>query len=156
MVDERIKEFLVTSFQSYIWNEVVARLVENTVPAENIVRLRYTYGHFLFYRNQPWNPGYLELPFPSPRIRLPEDLKSLYDKVLNNMDIPDIEHLRTTVKGWVFKSHRRTLKIVTEIDHHWEWDPEHPGKRIWTLKFSLPPGSYATMLIRRVFWKEQV
>ncbi len=153
MVPPRMVEFLVNSFQSLIWNRVTAKLVEEEVPPERLIRVRYMYGHFVFYRQTPWNPPCRELPFPSPRIQLEPEIADPYNQVLKELGIEGIDKLRTTVKGWLFKSHRRELKIVPSLQYQNRWDPEHPGKQIWELEFALPPGAYATILIRRIFWK---
>ncbi len=152
MVDEKIKEFMVNSLQSFIWNQVLSEMIESKADTK-VIKQRYMYGFFLFPKGK-WDIGIEEIPFPSPRIRLEGELEDFYNKVLQRLGVASLQHLRTTIKGWLFKSHRRKVKIVPDVQGHCDWDKEHPGKYVWKLFFSLPPGSYATMLIRRVFWKE--
>lgn len=153
-VDEFTKNILINALQSYIWNLALAELVRQELPEENLLQIRVFDTKLPFPQNINWEPNLKELPTPSPRLKLEPPVEKLYTKALEKMGLSSVNELKSTVKGWLFKSHRRRTKIVPQVHYSVEHDPEHPGKFLWRLSFSLPSGSYATLVLKRIFWRK--
>ncbi|BAT70902.1 tRNA pseudouridine13 synthase [Thermosulfidibacter takaii ABI70S6] len=154
MVDDFTQNILINAFQSYLWNMALAEIVTKDIPPENLFYIKIFDRKFPFYKNFAWKPSVNELPTPSPRLKLEGSVKEAYQKVLSEIGIPSIENLRSTVRGWIFKSHRRQTKIMPKISYSYSFDEGRPGKYVWVLDFSLPSGSYATLVLKRVFYRE--
>ncbi len=156
MVDEFTKSILISALQSYIWNLAVEEMVESTVEKRHIIKIPVFDRRLPFYRGIDWIPPCLELPTPSPRLKLSPEVEGFYTAALKRMGLSGVEEMRTSVKGWLLKSHRRRVKLIPKVEYSVEDDPERPGKSLWRLSFSLPSGSYATLVIKRIFWRELV
>jgi tRNA pseudouridine13 synthase len=52
----------------------------------------------------------------------------------------------------LFFSRGERAALCSPAEMHFEWneDDRHPGKRKLRLKFELPRGSYATLLVKRI------
>lgn len=156
LVDQEYLFFLGNVYQSYLWNEVLREILIHL--GLNHFTIPYQVGEFCFYRKIP-NETFkllqgLKIPYPSPKIHVEErpelPLKELYLKVLSREGFMDFKDLRTFIKGLVFKTYPRPA-IVFPRNLVWERLEE----RIVRLKFFLEKGSFATIVIKRVFYGDK-
>ncbi|OAQ21796.1 tRNA pseudouridine(13) synthase TruD [Thermosulfurimonas dismutans] len=154
LIDAEYLLMLAHAYQAYLWNEILRRYLNRrnldhfTVP--------YLLGEFAFY--EKLSPEALEelsslrLPLPSPRLKLTPDVRILYEEVLTREGIPALSKLRTLVKGLVFKTYPREAVIFPEgLTFSLQEDERHPGKKKAVFRYFLPKGSYATLVLKRIF-----
>jgi len=139
--------FYINAYQSYLWNEVVAAYLQKNLPSFSSAA--YSEGTFVFSDAQ--------LPQASvPILGYATDLtgsafKELYEELMR------LEHL--TTKDFILKElpelisegTSRNLYVNVNLSVQYEKDDRHPGKYKALVKFSLPPGSYATLVIKKMF-----
>lgn len=93
----------------------------------------------------------LKIPYPSPKMQVQDTpqipLYSLYLKVFKREDLEDFKALRSFIKGLIFKSYPRPA-IIFPID----LTCEKLTDKTYKIKFFLEKGSYATLIIKRLFY----
>ncbi len=153
LVDSEYLLMLAHAYQAYLWNEILKLYLEKRGLVH--FRLPYLLGEFFFYQELPPEVreelSALRLPLPSPRLKLSEDLRGLYEEVLRREGIPGLSRLRTLVKGLIFKTYPREA-VVFPGDLSCEiLERKEPSVRDVRLRFFLPRGSYATLVLKRIF-----
>ncbi len=147
LVDSEYLLLLAQAYQAYLWNEILKLYLLRRGLVH--FRLPYLLGELYFYRELPPEESELftlKLPLPSPRLRLSERWRDLYQEVLRREGIEDLSRLRTLVRGLVFKTYpREAVVFPREMSFRFE-DP-----RTVRLRFFLPRGSYATLVLKRLF-----
>jgi tRNA pseudouridine13 synthase len=140
--------FYLHSYQSYLFNRYLSNLIVNSSKKQ--WNCKYSLGKFNF--------SDLEVQTKIPLISFDTDLKEFpfYEEILNeeNISLDDfiikqLPHLidETTFRASVVKV--EDLKITYEKDEIYE------NKNKAILSFSLPPGSYATILLKKIFTQPQ-
>ena len=148
LVDKEYLFFLCNVYQSYLWNKVCLEFLN----AKGILLLKvkgriFDYGFYLNLKEGTLN--FLKetyIPLPGPKISVNNELRELFNNILKKEGIPCIEALRTRIKGGVFKSSLRSVVVFPKI---YSWEEVKKGR--WECEFFLPKGSYATLVIRRIF-----
>ena len=166
-IEASYRAMLLFEYQSYLWNEGVRRLLANLLPREALFPMPYQAGTLLFHKDAP---GELlrelrHLTFPllahdskieDARIQAAVDWVLGKEKIqLSDLQIPEAKRLL------FFKHEERPLivypqKLVLGKPSH---DELNPGFKKINVAFTLPPGSYATLTIKRLFhfsWLEDV
>lgn len=153
-VDDREKTILISAYQSYIWNRVTVELIRRNFSDDDLIEVPQLYGTISFYRTLE-GKDYLrdiEIPAISPKMRLEGDLKTIVEEVLKAEGIDGIENFKLPLSGWLFRSYKRRLIVFPEeLKYYKDLDEINPGKKKWVLKFRLPSGSFATILLKRIF-----
>jgi tRNA pseudouridine13 synthase len=116
----------------------------------------YLAGDLLFYRKlkNSRTVTHMRLPMVTHDLTLRFPEGDLVRSVLAEEDIrlKDFSLSRLRFRGIRFKKHWRTV-IVQPQDLHMlsaKPDDRYPGKQKLTLCFTLPPGSYATLVVKRL------
>lgn len=155
------------AFQSWIWNEALADVITELVPAEQRFALPYAAGEHVFYRRLPSASEQalraMVLPLPdhatSPAEPLARQaLERAFARVgLRQEDFrlrwpaapPDCAAPRPS---WEFRQQDRPLLVTPE--NLWLSAPRrdrlHPGRLAVRLRFQLPAGAYATLVVKRL------
>lgn len=150
---------IVEAFQSYLWNKVAATLVETIAHAHpndaaRSIRARDDFALMLFPTAEAIAPSDRgrELPMPAPWTSVPSWAAEAYDRVLREEHLT-LDQLRIPgLRRPAFDAFDRplfalatTFSMTTpELD-----ELSKGGKRLkCTLRFDLPSGSYATVLLR--------
>jgi tRNA pseudouridine13 synthase len=158
-LDRRLRAMVVFELQSAIWNDAVCRYLRRAVPARDQLVLRYQLGTLVFPRSLPPNL------FPDIRLRTfpllapdskftDEDVKIACENALQREGLTlsglQVERLR----AFHFKHEERPLFIFPGSLRASEPRPDEVNRRRLkvVLSFTLPPGAYATLVVRRVFW----
>ena len=152
LVDREYLFFLGNAYQSFLWNEVLKEVL-NTLKV-SCFEIDYIAGTLKFYKEVPDNAWKvlkdLKLPLPSPKLCLekePINLEEIYQSVCQREGIPGLEKFRSFVKGLVFKTYPRPA-VTFPQNLTWEKLDETTVK----LKFFLEKGSYATLVIKRLYY----
>jgi len=147
----------LSAWQSHLWNRMLSRWLTNHVPADQLVRIRLKTGDVVMPRAMPelaraaWDT--LTLPLPSARLKMDPDAPwaGVVTAVMADEGIP-LEQMR--IKGMqrpYFSKGDRVGKISVE-NVTWETgdDELNQGRQKLVLRFELPRGSYATMIVKRL------
>jgi tRNA pseudouridine13 synthase len=149
-------EMFVNAYQSWLWNETLVRVLSGA--GLSLERIRYTHGEFAFYRAlSPADDRYLTrlvIPAPGPRAVYSSDrVAAASGAVLGaeGLTLTGLK-LRFRIKGLFFKPYGRPaivrprgLTVTRALA-----DELYPGCLKLTLSFFLPPGSYATLVTKRL------
>jgi tRNA pseudouridine13 synthase len=146
----------INSYQAYLWNEILALFLESLEGVE-LKPVAYRFGKLYFYKEIPEGlKDYLlglYLPAPAPKAKFDKKIEALVKEVLRKegMSIEDLK-LKLKMRGVYFKPYLRKVVVRPEDleSKGLEADEIYPGKMKLELSFSLPPGSYATILIKRL------
>lgn len=158
-IDQKYRALILFEWQSWVWNEGVRRLLQLTLPREHLFVMPYQAGTLLFHRDaDPKVLSYLRtVQFPL----LGPDSTFTDEKVreaamwalgkekfkLNELVIPG-------AKGRLFFKHEPRPALVTPekfVVGKPRPDEINRGKIKVNIAFTLPPGSYATLVVKRLF-----
>jgi tRNA pseudouridine13 synthase len=158
-IDADHRAMLLFTYQSYLWNEGVRRLLQLLLPREHLFPIPYQAGTLLFHRDAP--PEVVErlreatFPLLSPN-SAPEDpdVRDAVAWVLGKekLKLPDLA-IQQAPKLLYFKHEERPVlvyphKLVIGQPSH---DELNRGYGKVNVAFTLPPGAYATLVIKRLF-----
>lgn len=142
-------------YQSYLWNEVLKRLIKE--KKSGLYSSKGAVGEYLFYRSlDPRESSYwqgLTIPTVASNMKVTNDeIGQIYGKVLeeNGLRLPMFNLTKT--RQAFFKTIPR-YAVVRPQNLSFQKSEESIDRRskTLTLTFGLPRGSYATMLIKRLF-----
>jgi tRNA pseudouridine13 synthase len=145
-----------SAYQSYLWNEVLRRII-SSMPELSLRIYPGTAGDYIFYtRPEEKDFSYLKdlsLSTPGPKAKMPDDLsQNIYARVLSDNGIIAAMFNKTKLRQAFFKAFQReAIVIPAGLDFDVSGDEIYKGKKKLGLRFTLPAGSYGTMLIKRVF-----
>jgi len=141
-----------STYQAYLWNNLVERLIR--FYTKDLVEYRGNYWNYVFYNSREvfLYLKDLSLPLASSKTKMPNELTDkIYREIIEERGIkPAYFNLRKFRKVY-FKPTERKVVVIPQIKNFSLSDDEiYKGKRILYLNFSLPRGSYGTMLIKRL------
>lgn len=134
------------AFQSLLWNRMLAAYIARHAAVS--IGVPYSHGELLFPQERV---AEIRLPLPGFAIEgLAPEAEELLHEALNSAGLAPRDFvLRQFPNLSLTGDMRAAFMNVQEFTlSELEPDEEFPGKRQVTASFSLPPGSYATMLIR--------
>ena len=147
-VSKKMLTFYLNAYQSYLWNEAVHTYIKNHVKKTWTVD--YQCGELMFSKEKMSNAivpllGYL-IQFRDP------EFKIIYENLM--------EHEGITLDAFTFRSmpelrsegnERNMIIELGTISCTYSKDERHKGKTKCVMNFTLPSGSYATMIIKKMF-----
>jgi tRNA pseudouridine13 synthase len=159
-LDRRLVLLTLQSYQSYLWNGICARMVSEKSAAGGFRSVTYPfkYGDLVFYRALPEStfhalsglridvPGY-DSVYEDPQIaRIASELLQKEGITLSDLKVKKLFHVRV-------KSVGRDFNVIPERFEVLDAGPDdmYPGKRKIRIGFFLKRGSYATLIIKRLF-----
>ena len=155
-IDPALRRLYLAAFQSHVWNRMLGRWLQEVCPSEDLFEVPWRGPRLIMYRQlDEATRGQLaaaSLPLPSARLHLEEGpIRRLVTEVVGEMGL-ELRQMRVKYprdsffsKGW-----RHAIFFPEQLRHESLPDELHPGRRKLTLRFLLPRGSYATLLIRRI------
>lgn len=157
-----IREIHVNAYQSYLWNECVKEIIRTCINGKKIYSVKYSVGSLYFYKDIS-SEEQLRIPsiFPtlSDKVKLTDFDNKIVSKVLSNEKIILQDLDIKSVTGNFFKTRKRTvivkpenLEISAPEEDELNSINGKPQKK-FTLSFSLPKGSYATIITKKIFNK---
>jgi len=158
-IETRYRTLLLYEYQSYLWNEGVRRLLLSYLPEEEMISLRYQAGRLLFPRELP-REALEDLRRRTFPLLGPD---STFDDARTARAVFETlrrEHIRLEdlalphLPGMFFKHEERPVviypgKLVVGKPRP---DELNRGRLKVNVAFTLPPGAYATLVTRRLFW----
>lgn len=151
-----IRSIWLSAFQSDLWNRMVAALLRRIATSEQLVEYEIGPRRLPFHRTladeqQRQLEGF-SLPLPSARTRWTEGIaRELADEVLAEEGMASRElRVKYPRDSFFSKGDRQVLFRPAELRSEADADERYPGRRKLTLQFTLPRGSYATILVKRI------
>ncbi len=158
-IDAAYRALLLFTYQSWLWNEGVRRLLQLALPRTALFPLRYQAGTLLFHQDgDPETLRWLRgLTFPllgpdtppgEPRVREAVEWVLGKEKLrLDQLRIPGAERLL------FFKHEERDVLVQPSklVLGRTQPDELNRGFAKLNVAFTLPPGSYATLVVKRLF-----
>jgi len=160
LIEKHLRFLIVTSYQSYLWNEIVKLYLKKNLEENNLIPLSYQIEKFtldlLFYHSLPeekieqWKN--LSFPLPVHNLELNKELKEIYEEVLAREDLTlEDFKLRGMKETYFPKDERKIIILPEELEIlSIKSDKLNPQRLSAEISFSLPSGSYATLLIKRL------
>lgn len=156
-IESRPRAMILFEYQSYLWNEGVKEVIRSLFHEDACLSLGYQAGRLLFPVEGP-RSAFEELrkmsfpllsagsPLPNPRIR------AAVERVFQRERLTQLQ--LTLPKGLFFKHEERPIvvepgKLVVGKPAD---DEMNRGFAKVNVAFTLPPGAYATLVTRRLFW----
>jgi|SRR3989344_950561 len=144
--DKNILKFYINAYQSYLWNRVVAELLRKN---KDYSEVDYSLGKFVFLKNKIKN-------FKVPLLNFDTEFNNkLIEEVYNNiMKIEGISKgsfLIREVPELINEGVERDVFVDVKIKSSFMEDELDKGKFKQILEFKLPKGSYATLLVKKMF-----
>lgn len=157
-ISTRIRLIHLYTYQSYLWNESVSEYLQKRITKGNQLRLLTDAGSVTAYREvDPTERARLLLktfPLLAPDVKITDpDIRAAVSRVLERENLTLAKLKVPGVEGFAFKAEERPLVVVPK--HMRAMKPEddelaHGFSKI-RLRFELPRGSYATMVVKRLF-----
>jgi tRNA pseudouridine13 synthase len=142
IVPRKILMFFVHAYQSWLWNEMVAELIGDGSVVQ------YSLGKFVF--GEVENRHIPVLGFGSEIEN--SELNSVIKNLLGSEDITIRDFIIREIPEVSCEGTSRSLVVdVKDFVLSVEDDKLHKGKKKVTLQFMLPKGSYATIVVKKLF-----
>ncbi|MGA9520901.1 MAG: tRNA pseudouridine(13) synthase TruD [Myxococcaceae bacterium] len=165
-IDSNYRALLLFEYQSYLWNEGVRRLMQLLLPREHLFPAPYQAGTLLFHRDAPpevlryLRDGTFPLLAPNSTFTDPK-VKEAVEWVLGKEKLTlDKLRIAEAPRMLYFKHEERPVLVYPGklVLGRRTRDELNRGSVKLNVAFTLPPGSYATLVIRRLFhfsWQEE-
>jgi tRNA pseudouridine13 synthase len=164
-LEPRYRALILFTYQSYLWNEGVKLWLLELFARKALIQIPYQVGALLFPREAPaatarlLREGTFPLLGPDSAQYLPEGdgsaaaVRRAVESTLRREKLT-LPGLRIPDAPLFFKHEERPLTVVPGklIAGPAERDQYFAGKWCVRLSFTLPSGSYATLVVRRLFW----
>ncbi len=144
-----------SAYQAYLWNEVLRRLVVKR--GGDVFSQKGLAGNYIFScAKNPLDDNYwlqASIPTVGSKMQVSDsEIDTITKKVLQENNLTLSAFNIKKIRQAYFKSNPRKAAVVPEkLASDCSDDEKNPGKKKIILKFELPPGSYATMFIKRLF-----
>jgi tRNA pseudouridine13 synthase len=156
-IRRELRSLYFSAFQSHLWNLLLARTIEAETRPDQRVAIDFKVAALPIHRRldpeQARLLASIRLPLPASRTPLPPEgpIRDLALAVASEMGLA-WEDLRVKGLKDVFfsKGERPALFFPSEPSHHRAADDLYPGRVQVTLRFDLPKGAYATLVVKRV------
>ncbi len=153
-ISRELLNLYLLAYQSYIFNESLKRYI--AAYAADTATMPYTVGSFLFHRKLADVSAACEctIPMVNEKTSLHGDIGAMVKSVLDaeGITLKDFSLRAMRFRGVRFKSFERKANIIPErfTCHKPTQDDLYRQRKKMTLAFTLPAGSYATLLLKRL------
>jgi tRNA pseudouridine13 synthase len=152
-----IRTLYLSAYQSYLWNRMLSVWLEDNVPAADLIGVGQRLGELPMPRRLSRamldQVGALSLPLHSARNHLDDSdpRKPYFDRILAEEDLTLEQFKLKGFRALFFsKGERAAWCFPRDLDARDARDEEHGRKMKLTLRFELPRGSYATLVVKRI------
>ncbi len=158
-IDADYRALLIFTYQSYLWNEGVRRLLQLAFPREQLFPIPYQAGTLLFHSGGDkatldWLRG-LSFPLVGPTSTFPDEkVKEAMTWVLGREKLGLEQLVIPEARKLLFFKHEERPVLVTPhklVIGRAGDDELNRGFKKVNVAFTLPPGSYATLVVKRLF-----
>jgi tRNA pseudouridine13 synthase len=151
-----LRSIYFSAYQSYLWNLMLGRLIERSTRPDQRAPIDFKVATLPLHRHldaeQARSLAAWRIPLPASRTPLPEGpQRELALEVLGGLGLA-WDELRVRYLKDVFfsKGTRQALFFAEDFSHQTSDDELYPGRRKLALRFALPKGAYATMVVKRL------
>ena len=158
-IDSSYRAMLLFTYQSYLWNEGVRRYLQMLLPREHLFPMKYQAGTLLFHRDAKTEvlDALREATFPllAPDSQFKDPLvKQAVDWVLGRekLTLQDLR-IEEASRMLYFKHEERPIVVIPHklVIGRVQNDDLNRGYLKTNIAFTLPPGAYATLVVKRLF-----
>jgi len=154
IIDKELLNLYLLAYQSYIFNRALYALIEKY--GTNNVAVAYSVGRFLFYHELKaahiLNKS--EIPMLNEKVKLSDTIGDIIAAILDTegIQLKDFNLRNMRFRGVGFKSFSRSPILFPShfVISQPQDDELYPHLKKMKITFTLPPGSYATLLIKRL------
>ena len=153
LIDQDLKILYVSAYQSYIWNRTLGAMLRR-LP--EWFEVDYVAGRHVFYdsltRKDHDRLAELTIPLMTPSQKFEGEIGEHVTRILKE-DKVEPRHFRLKKLGKTFfgKGQRAAIIAPGRFKSKADNDDINKGKKKLTLSFDLPKGSYATVMVKRLF-----
>jgi tRNA pseudouridine13 synthase len=157
-----LRGLYLSAYQSHLWNRLLARWLHEHASPDQFRPVALRLGTVPFHHGL--DAGTLEalralqLPLPTARWKPAADdaRLPLVERVLaeEGLTLRDLQ-VRGVRDLFFSRGERPALCLPQELGHEWGDDERNSGKQCLTLRFDLPRGSYATLVVKGVTGREE-
>jgi tRNA pseudouridine13 synthase len=151
-----LRRIYLVAFQSHVWNRVLAEIVGETAPPDACAWIPSAFGELpapsALTEERQAELERVKIPLPSSRARYADrELAARFERVLGEQGLT-LATLRVKHGRDAFfpTASRAALLRPKDFESGWRDDELHPGRRALALAFTLPRGSYATIVLKRI------
>ena len=157
LVRQDLRSLYLAAYQSHLWNRILAAILRERISQKQRfdVKLETATVPF-FHRLDDAGRSLLHelaLPLPSARLHFDEGnpLRPLYEQVLQAERL-ELRELRVKYPRDSFfsKGERSAIVVPGDLEARIQPDELHPGQSAVALRFTLPRGAYATIVVKRL------
>lgn len=147
-ISPQLREFYISSYQSYIWNECIKLLLKENLGKHELYFVPYEVDELYFNNTK-------ELTLPktfqtvSHKVVLKDYEKKILDKVLEKEGTA-VEKFNIRQTGNFFKSHERDILFFIKNFKMEEPVQDGPTFNV-TVSFTLKKSCYATIVLKKIF-----
>jgi len=145
-LDKNKLKFYINSYQSYLWNSAVAKILSNN---KDTFKLKYSLGEFTFLKNKVKNFSVPILNFDTEFNT--KSIEEAYNKVIETEGISKDSFLIRQIPELINESVERDVFVNVKIESRFNEDDLNKEKFKQIIEFTLPKGSYGTILIKKMF-----
>jgi len=142
------------AYQSYLFNEIVREYIQTL--STDLIRIPYSMGKFVFFASVPppeFTPGTI-IPLLNEKSKIKGRIGSIVQSVMvrEGIRLKDFALRKMRFRGVRFKPSRRSLIVMPHALNAGppQKDELYPAHKKITITFEMPPGTYATLLIKRI------
>lgn len=151
-----LRGLYLAAFQSHLWNQLAGALFKQECPAEFLFDVPLKCGPLPFFQNLPasvWS-GLQNVSLPLPTARAHLEPGPITDLVTRSLAEQGLEMREIRVKyprdSFFSKGWRAAVVVPAGLTWTSTADELAPGRRRLDLQFTMPRGSYATILVKRI------
>jgi tRNA pseudouridine13 synthase len=153
LLEQNLRILYVSAYQSWLWNRTLAELVRRLPDTYEVA---YAAGAHVFYRSlDPKDQdrlAELAIPLLTPSQRFEGDLAAITASLLAEEKVEQRQfRLKKLARTFFGKGMRDAIVAPGGLTSSTGDDELQRGRRKMTLSFELPKGSYATVLLKRLF-----
>ncbi len=152
-LDQNLRILYVSAYQSHLWNRALAAVLRK-LP--EVFEVEYAAGRHVFYRSL--DPAThdrlaeLAIPLVTPSQKFEGELADVMASILADEKVePRMFRMKKLRQTFFGKGMRDAIMAPAGLKAVPGEDELNPGRKKLTLSFELPKGSYATVLVKRLF-----
>lgn len=144
----------LAAYQSHLFNEILVLHLRREFPGGAEVEIRSGTLYFPLTVREPTALSLTRWPLPRRGIIAPSGISEDYAEVLRRESM-SMDDLRVAAARLTFPKGERAPWIIPQelLASAPEPDPLNPGRFSLRLSFALPPGSYATIVVKRLTYE---
>jgi len=145
---KKLVRFYINSYQSWIWNRALVEYFK--LKYKKYKKVDYSAGEFIFSNEKIKNVKFPILGFLTEFEN--KEIKEIYDKIIKKERIKKENFIFRDFPEISSEGNERDIIVrLDDLEVKYKEDELHKGKLKAILEFSLKPGSYATIVVKKMF-----